>query len=464
MSQKLLSPKSIVPKAKDDRLFSGIWLCWSALSAAERLVCANIVLWPIWWLGGIPQHMPLIILVAIALYEWRCHGGIRLKRPGFVVVALFAFYGFAYVEALLLFFNLHPFIDLPPNFARSPISLVRSVFVLIVPCLVWYIQSNDVRVRLEVVAWACSVSAVQMLVSWLVVQFLFPGACHSTPLTLYGLITGKNTEYIHGYGASNYLIFCESDRVAFFFGHKQIAAAYLGFISLLALDIKNRLWSLLLLGSCIFLLSLTGSRTLLLAVPAAMLIRFLVIFVVVKVRLAWLLLAFLSIVSFATLSLPPVTDLTISHYTATAEAVGGFNQDSTDTRAGIYKETLEKIPEQLLFGHGTQENVNSSTTGQEAIGVDYPLGSHSFILGQLLYLRGLVGAGIFATFFGALIIWFYRTRSGRPLCWSSILILFTLISCIAPINYVMEMCILMCLVMRRPTTKALNRRAAIMYA
>ncbi len=460
MTSKLLKPiSSSGRKAEDNRLFSGTWIRWSALNTAERFVCANIVLLPVWWYVGLLEYMPLLLLMGIALYEWRRYGGFHLKRPSLVVVALFAFYAYCFVDTFLLFFEAHPSIDLPLGDLRSPSLnyLVKSSFELSLPCLVWYIQSNNVKVRTEVVAWACSVSVVQMLVSWLVVQFIFPGAFDHPPRTLYSMLTGKSQDYIGNAGSANYLQFYDSDgRFIFFFGNNQPSAAFIGFVGLLALDIKNRFWSLLLLGGCVFLLSLTATRSVWVAFPAVVFIRFLL--TAGKVGGAWLLFAFVATVSFGTLSLPPVTNMFFDGYTGTATAVHDVRPGSSQVRGEVYKQTLKEIPDKLLFGHKVVGSPVYTTVGQ---GVGPEIGTHSVILGELLYLRGLVGTGFFVTFWASLIIWFYNTRVGRPMCWFPTLLFFTLISCVSFLHWMLAIGTLLCMVIRRPATKSLNRNASL---
>lgn len=455
MTSNLYKPVSS-RKADEESLFSGIWIRWSALNAAERLVCANIVLLPVWWFVGLLEYTPLLLLLGIALYEWLRYGKLRLKRPRLEVVALFAFFAYYFVDAFLIFHNAHPSVHLPPGDVRDITlnELIKAFFEFSIPCLVWYIQSNNVRVRLEVVAWACTVSVIQMLVFWLLVQFVFPGSFDNPPPSLYAILTGKPKEYVDGLGSANYLQFYDADgRFIFFFGNNQPSATFLGLASLVALDVKNRFWSLLLLGGCIFLMSLTATRSVWVALPIVVLVYFLL--TSGKFGGAWLVFALIAVVSFSTLSLPPVTDLVFNAYSGTATAVRDVRPGSSEVRNEIYKQTLKQIPDKLLFGHKVEGERVVTTV---ADGTGPAIGTHSFILGDLLYKGGLVAAGIFATFWASLIIWFYNTRVGRPTCWFPILLFFSLTSTVSFLHWMLPICTLLCMVIRRPTMNH-NRNA-----
>lgn len=453
MTQKLYKPVASSWKPQDDSPFSGIWIRWSALNIAERFVCANITLLPVWWVLGLFGYMSVLILMSIVLYEWRYHGGLRLKSPSLAVIALFAYYAYNYLDTFLLFFDAHPLAALPSDAIKKPDDLVQSALSFVLPCLIWYIQSNDVRVRLKVVAWACSVSIVQMLIGWLLFQFVFPGAFEPPPLSLYGMLTGKGA-YLRGSGRGNYLTFYEDGRLQFFFNGYQSCSIFLSFIGLLALNLKNRLWSLLLLVACVFLAVLVGSRSVLLAFPAALFIHYL--FMATKVKETWLLFALVAMISFITLSVPPVTNLVFGAYTGTTTSVNGLRPRSSEVRGEIYQETLERIPDKLLLGH----KVEGQNTLSNALKTDPKLGSHSFILGDLLYQGGLVSLVLFMTFWVSLMTWLYNTRVGRPTCWLSIMVLFILVLAVTDFVLTISMGILVCMTLRRPVTKSLIRSAA----
>ena len=430
-----------------EKLFTGIFLRWNALTMTEKVVCGNIVLLPVWWYVGITQYMLLFLSLGIVCYEWRRYGKLRLKPPSLVVVALFAFYAYGYIDDFLLSLNVYSSIDIPLDLQLNPNSRIKSLFPFAVPFLVWYIQSNNARVRLEVVAWACSVTVIQMLLGWVIFQHAFPGWINNPPRTLYAMLTGKarfNPEDVKGWG--NYLAFYDEDRVRFFFNHYQATAAFLGFVSLIALDLKNRLWSCLLLAGCIFAIILIGSRSVWLALPAALLMRFSL--TLVKLRLTALVFALLAIFSFAALSLAPVTNMIFSTYTDTASAVANARAGSTEGRSKVYKATLKKIPDKPIFGHKFEGP--PAIEGPTVFSFNPPrIGSHSFILGSLLYQKGLLGLGIFATFWASLLVWLYETRRGRPMCWFPILVLFTLQSAVTILQFSMVTGTLLCMLLRQ---------------
>lgn len=434
-----------------EKLFTGLFIRWSSLTTTEKVVCANIVLLPVWWLVGITNYLLVSLSLGIIVYErWR-YGRLNLERPSWAVIALFAFYAYECMDTLLIFLDAYPSIDIPSDLAVNPNNIIKSAFQFSIPFLVWYIQSNKTRVRLEVVAWACSVSVIQMLLGWLIFQFAFPGWIDNPPRNLYAILTGKR-DFTPGDvgGWTNYLAFYDEDRVRFFFGHYQAAAAFLGFVSLIAVDLKNRVWSGILIAICIFLLILIGSRSVWLALPAAFSIRFFL--TLVKLRLTALAFAFLAIFTFATLSITPVTDMILATYTDTASAVANARAGSTEGRSKVYQATLEKIPDKPFFGHKVQGP--PARGGPTVFVVEPPrIGSHSFILGDLLYIRGLLGLGIFGAFWASLLFWFYETRRERPMCWFPLLALFTLQSAVTIIQFSMIICTLLCMLIRQPNLR-----------
>ena len=463
MTQILTKQNYPQPQPPPEKLFTGIFLRWSALTTTEKVVCANIVLLPVWWLVGITQYMLLSLSLGIVFYEWRSYGRLSLKRPSWAVIALFAFYVYGYVDNFMVFFDAYPSIDIPPDLVINSNKLIKSAFPFTIPFLVWYIQSNKARVRLEVVAWACTVSVIQMLLGWVIFQFAFPGWINHPPRNLYGILTGKKSFTpgdVGGWG--NYLAFYDEDRVRFFFGHYQAAAAFLGFVSLIAVELKNRVWSCLLLAGCIFGIILIGSRSVWLALPVALSIRFFL--TLVKLRLTALVFALLAIFSFATLSLTPFTNLIFATYTDTASAVGNARAGSTEGRSKVYKATLKRIPDKPIFGHKVEGP--PAREGPVVFVVDPPrIGSHSFILGELLYKKGFLGMGIFATFWASLHFWFYETRRGRPMCWFPILALFSLQSAVTILQFSMVTCTLLCMLIRQPSqTKPKKRYRGMFHA
>lgn len=276
MTQSFLTTRSS-RELERERLFSGIWLRWDALTKTEKIVCSNIILIPLWWYLGLFVYLPVLLLLGIAVYEWRHYGGLRLKQPSWLVIALFAFEAYKFIDLLCLYLGVYWTLELPSDFAISTNDLIKGTFGFCFPFWVWYIQSHKVKVRLEVVSWAFSVSIVQILLTWLAVQ-LFPGIVSNPPRTLYAVLTGKSGfEEGDVNGWSNYLVLYYEGRYRFFFGHNQICAAFLSFAGLLALDLKNRWWTIWLLATSIFLLSLTATRSTWLAFPTVVLIYFMLV-------------------------------------------------------------------------------------------------------------------------------------------------------------------------------------------
>ncbi len=437
------------PHPPPQKLFTGIFLRWQVLTAAEKVVCANIVLLPVWWLVGITNYLLLFLSLGIVLYEWLHYEKLSLQRPSWAVIALFAFYAYESIDTLFVFLDAYPTIDIPSNVVVSSNNVIKSFFQFSIPFLVWYIQSNNIKVRLKVVAWACSISIIQMFLGWLIFQFAFPSWIDNPPRNLYAILTSKRNFTPGDVGGwTNYLAFYDEDRVRFFFGHYQAAAAFLGFVSLIAVELKNRIWSCLLLAGCVFLLILIGSRSVWLALPAALSLRLFV--TLVRLRLTALVFGCLAIFSFATLSFTPVTKMIFATFTDTASTVAEARAGSTEARSKVYQATLEKIPDKPVFGHKVEGE--PARGGPVVFVVEPPrIGSHSFILGDLLYKKGLLGLGLFVTFWTSLIVWFYETGRDRPICWISILALFSLQSAVTIIQFSMIMGTLLCMLIHQPS-------------
>lgn len=444
-----------------EKLFSGVWLRWSVLTTAEKIVCANIVLLPVWWLIGITNYLLLFMALAIILNEWLHYQKLNLKRPSWAVIALFAFYAYDFLDTLLITLDAYWTIEIPSGADINPNNVVKSAFQFCIPFLIWYIQSNKIKVRLEAIAWAVSVSVIQMFFGWLIVQFAFPSWIDSPPRNLYAILTSKgsfNPEDVGGW--TNYLAYYDEERVRFFFGHYQAAAAFLGFVSLVATDLKNRLWSFLLLVGCAFLLILIGSRSVWLSLPIALAIR--LFLTAIKLNLTALMLAFLAFFSFATLSFTPITEMMFASVDDTASAVAEARAGSTEARSKVYQATLAEIPERPIFGHKVY---GPPALGGAVVFVARPpkIGTHSFILGDLLYVKGAIGILIFASFWFSLIAWFYETRYTRPVCWLPILALFTLQSAVTVVQFTMVIGTLLCMVLYQPShhrLKPLSRSAS----
>lgn len=434
--------KSSVTEVQTDKLFSGIWIRWRAMTVAERFVCTNIILIPVWWVLGLYKHMALLLLLSVAVYEWRQYGEMRLKRPNLPVVALLAFGTYQLVKLLIFYYS-------PGRGSFSSVVIEWFCPAL----LLWYIQSNNIKIRMEVVAWACAVSVVQILGFWLLLQFVLPESIFlpARLRTFFGLLTGKPLNDFNrlapyqGSGATENL-----NRFSFFFLSPEVFGVVAGFLGLVALEIKNRRLSVLLFLACVFLIFLSASRAVWVAFPIVVGLRYL--FSTFSKR--WsssIIFALIAVASFTTLSLPQTTNLILEKFTYTSQSITELRHNSTSARLEVYSQTWKAIQENPLWGHvtlGPLIGLNSQ---------DYnAVGSHSIILGDLLYMNGLVGTVIFIVFWISLFIWFYRTRSGRPLICFCVLILYTLVSPTMSSLYSMPLSsviILLSAAIRRPKQK-----------
>jgi len=406
-------PQSTFGLVEDnDRLLNGMLIRWSALTQSERLVCLSIVLIPLWWIVGWSYQL-LMLTIGIAVYEFLQNGGFRLQRPSIIASSAFAFGLYRLVS-----FSVH-LGELTPHLILSQLNGWICCGLLI-----WYVQSKNIQVRPLVVVWAFSIVVIQMLVFWLIFHFVLREPSYNPPLSLFGLLTNKKEDYIPGAGPGNYLVpynpkdkaLAGLSRFSFFFPDPQSFAMVISYIGILALDIKNRRWSLLLFSACIFLLILSGTRSNWIVFPVLIIWRYLW-----TLSKAWgpvLLCSLIAVASFITFSIPPATDFLSNRLTHTATATGKYRADSTETRQKVYSRTLDAVvnePDNLLFGHGVP--------GPTVLPGYAPaqIGTHNFILGTLIYQSGLVGTGVFLTFWVSLIMWFYNTRTHRPL--SSLLML-----------------------------------------
>ncbi len=430
----------------DSSLYSGVWLRWQVLTIPEKFVCANIALIGVWWVAGLYAYMPTLMLLAIGVYELLNYGNLRFRRPTFVVAILLAFCIYQCVG--FLFFSL-------ATFSFSPTQTFRLFIFWFSPALLlWYVQSNQIKIRLPVVAWATSILILQMLIFWLVGQLILKAGLYDPPRSLFSLLShNASGSYEPGKGLENYLIpyrpedssIPGSARWSFFFVIPEVLALVVGYISLLALDIKNRLWSILLLVASLFLLLVSGTRSVCIALPIVFVLRYVF---AIGIQGYCITLAMIAGLSFATLSIPPVTDSITNIYTESIEVVGESRADSTRVRADIYQGTIEHIPDHLFFGHWVP---GPTVLPGFELG---RIGTHSFVLGTLLYHLGLMGSGLFVAFWIALFAWFYQTREGRPRSSYCLLILYTLLSVAMEFGEMVGiMLILLAVIVRQPKIK-----------
>lgn len=434
MTQLWHSPlPSVQPEEQENKgPLRGIWIEWKALTRAEQVVCACIVLIPFWWILGWLWMLPALV-VMVTIHDVFYHGSLGLKRPTIATWALLTFSLYVFINS-----NLRA-----PAFVPS--SLVNPIWIFAALTL-WYIQSNDIRIRPQVMAWAFSVSIAQMIVFWLVVHFVLSEPSYVPYRTIIGSLTDKSEKFIPGTGNANYLRPYDPDekglggfaRCSFFFSHPFPCVLVIGFAALLGLDMKNKSWAIYMTLGCSFLLFLTQTRSAWIAFPVILVARYF------SNRSKVVLFALISVVSFGVLSLPPITDSLSSKYTSTIEATSNFRRDSSEVRALIYKRTLDRLPEEFLWGHG----INGPTV---LPGFDAGrIGSHSFFLGTLLYKSGLLGTAIFTTFLVSLLLWLAKTKTGRPRCCFLVFIYFGLNLLFEEPEIVAVLLVLLCTLLREP--------------
>ena len=411
MNQQL-GLKSISKKTPEDSdLFSGIWIHWAKLTFAEKVVCANIILIPLWWMWG--WRLYFVFLVAgIVIYEWYNNKEIRLSRPSTAAIGIIG-YGLSVLIVRYFYAEME---GLPLNFhtVMSPINNV-----IFFGLSLWYVQDRKIRIRLSAVCWAFTVLIATMLVTWVVIYFGLKQANYIAPHSIYGVLTGKSGEFTPGDGNSNYLMpYFPTDesiggmvRYVYFFTGPEALALVMGFVCLLSLDIKNRFWSIFLLLGSVFLLLTSGTRSVWLSLPIVLGLRYL--FTAGKIFGPAFVCGLLAIISLS-MSVPVITNAVADNLMNTAEKTANQRADSTEVRGEIYRLTIKGIENadnsQIIFGHVF--NGEGVLPGYKPAQV----GTHSFILGTLLYRGGLLGTMPFVIFWFSLLRWLYKTRYDRPSC------------------------------------------------
>jgi hypothetical protein len=388
----------------EEKLFNGIWICWDKLTFAEKAICIYIILFPIWWVLGW-GYMWLLIATGI-LTGLKVRGKeINLKRPSPLIVFGFIFYIYAGLSTCTRSSTLSP---------STLIGLSMSFFFMFI---LWYIESNNIRIRVRVLAWALSVLALECLLFWVVIQLILNTPYFIPPRSIIASFLDKSERYIAGAGNSNYLLpYWPKDklpgglvRFGFFFPTPENFSLIAAAISLVSLELKNRYWKISLFSSGIFLLFLSGTRS-----------SWISLFIVLIAYYAFIsgkrfgisiLLALIACFSFVSLSLPSITDQVFEDYNRIQESAGNLRRDSTEVRSLIYKRTWEAIvsePDNLLLGRG----VEGATVlpGYEPAKV----GTHSFILGNLFYRQGLVGSLLFLSYWLSIAMHLYQTRAIKP--------------------------------------------------
>lgn len=411
MNQRLGLKSATDNTPGNSNLFSGIWIRWNSLTFAEKVVCTNITLIPLWWMWG--WRFYFIFLVAgIVIYEWYNNKEIRISRPSIAAITIIG-YGL-YVLIVRYFYAKME--GLPLNFhtLMSPINNV-----IFFGLSLWYVQDRKIRIRVSVVCWAFTVLIVTMLLTWAVIYIGLNQADYVAPLSIYGVLTGKSGEFTPGDGNSNYLMpYFPNDesiggmvRYLYFFTGPEALALVMGFVCLLSLDIKNRFWSIFLSLGSIFLLVTSGTRSVWVSLPIVLCFRYL--FTAGKIFGPAFVCGLLAIISLS-ISVPDISNAVVDNIMNTAEKTANARADSTEVRGEIYRLTIKGIENadnsQFVFGHVF--NGEGVLPGYKPAQV----GTHSFILGTLLYRGGLVGTMLFVTFWLSLLRWLYQTRYNRPTC------------------------------------------------
>lgn len=415
---QLNKPLSTANKVDSDRLFAGIWLRSSAITPGERFVCANIICIPIWWVLGLFEYLPFLLLAMVGVYEVYRYGKFRLKRPLLPVIALLTF-GMYQLGRLLVLRVVY--------YQYGTITISDILILSFCPAFwLWYIQSNKIKIRLEVVAWACTISVLQIIAFWVLLQFVIPESVFWPPRlrTVSGILTGRGV----GEANKNYYLLPflartlveDVNRFSFFFIFPEFFAVFVGFISLVALELKKYWQSLLLLIACAFLLFLSATRMVWVALPLVIVLRYL--FVALTKR--WgpkVVILLVAIASFITFSLPPATEAIFGKITGSIEAVNSVRADSSEVRFEIYRQTWLGILDNPFWGYMSKGEAISATSSSS-------IGSHSALLGSLLYRTGFIGTLMFAVFWVSLFLWLYATSADRPLIAFTMMSFYTLVS------------------------------------
>jgi len=421
--------------SSSNHLFRNGLLRWQALTFAERFVCTAITLVPVWWFIGW-SYCPLMLVVGLFTYQVAYHKKLGLSRPSLSVVALlsFAIYSTIIYE-----------VKAPDGGPMGLIGLMQLWGAG--GLLLWYVQSHQVRVRLQPIAWAFSIVVIQAIGFWLFTHFILSEPYINPSRTLIASFLDKGERYISGRsgGVSNYLVPYNLEhkglfglvRYTFFFPHPTITALVFSFIILIALDLKNRMWSQSLIVLCSLIIIILQSRNAWVVLPIVVLIRW--VLLTGRVKGVAFLLALFAATSFITLSIPSVTSTLTDKITGTIESTSNLRKSSTDDRNKIYVRTWEAIiDEPPIIGNAV--NGPSVTPGYDFARV----GTESFVLGTLLYKSGFVGTGIFLTFLISFLSWIYKTRENRPACCFLMMLLLALMSSITEFTPTEVFTVLLC--------------------
>ena len=439
-------------QSNNQPLFAGIRLKWGSLTQAEKVVCLLIVLIPLWWLWGW-SYLSNLLAIGLIIYDWRHKGGIKLSKPDKVVIWAFLFGCYLLISKYFYAEYHHESQDV-----RELVGVISlwlfSNFVL------WYVQSNRIRVRFQVVAWSLTVVMVQMLVLWLFIVVVLQQGSYTPARSIFAILTGKSEVFEPGMGNSNFLMpYFPTDqsflpglvRYNFFFHGPESLGLVASFMVILSFELKNRLFSWFLLSGSIGLLCVSGTRSVVITLPLILGIRY-VITASRTFGIAFIC-GTIALVSFMGLSVPTITDVVDNKLTNTIEVTANARPDSTEVRAQIYQRTWKRIAEasdsNLLFGYVVR--------GETVLPGYAPaqIGSHSFYLSTLLYRAGVIGTIMFVLFWISLLSWFYQRRQQQPLCCLLILLLFSLTFCVMEWESVVMPIILLCSTLSK-SSKALD--------
>jgi len=398
-------------------LFRGIWLPWELLTQAEKVICWGIILIPFWWCIDW-AFVPSLWVMGVVIWEIKNYQTIRLQRPSISVITLILF------SCYQVFTYVVNSPEIIPRAILNPFLSWGSGAILL-----WYIQTHKTRIRLPVIAWAFSIIICFMAIWWIFFHFVLSEPYYTPPRTIYALLSNKGLYNPSQIGSiSNFLVpYYNSGnglgglaRYTFFFPHPTISSFAIGFAGLIFLDSNKRYFSLVLGLICGALILITQTRSAWIFIPIVLVVRwFLKNFQ--QRGLAFILTIF-AITSFTTLSVPQVTDYITQTYTNSVEATSNFRKDSTQGRQLVYQRTWSEFLKEPIVGHGIN--------GAEVVpGYEFAkIGTESFILGTLLYKSGIVGTGIFSTFFITFMAELYRTKNNRPICCFLMILYLTLAS------------------------------------
>jgi hypothetical protein len=424
---------------------SGIWIRWQSLTRSEQVVCASISLIPIWWIWGW-KNLFLVLAIGIAVHEWQQFRAIRLKYPSLSVIAVICFGFYSLVSTY--FYSVAHNQSVTINAVLIPINSWICFGTVL-----WYVQDRKIRIRPQVVAWSFSVIVAMMMLMWGFIFFILRQADYVPIRSIYASLTGKGSEFEPGLGNSNYLMpYFPTDsslpglvRYVYFFSGPEALALVMAFVCLLALDIKHKLWSSLLFSGAFFILLTSGTRAVWVSLPVMLCLRYLL--TAGKVFGPAFICGLLAVLCFTGLTFTPTANL----ISANARA------DSTEVRNEIYRLTIDEIGTasdwNLFFGH--------VVTGKGVLPGYAPavVGSHSFLLGSLLYRGGLIATGLFFVYWVSLLSWLYKTRNSRPLC-LLIFVLFSLTFTTMELEMPVMPISLLCVMMR----DGKNRLSSLRYA